>query len=42
MKPLGKSSHRLDGNIKMDLKENGWLDVNWIQLALGRLQSRLL
>jgi hypothetical protein len=30
---LGRSRHRWEGNIKMDLREIGIDGVNWIQLA---------
>jgi hypothetical protein len=32
-RPLGRSRHRWEDNIKMDLREIGWRDMNWIDLA---------
>jgi hypothetical protein len=37
-KPLGRSNHRLEGNIKIDLKEIGYKCVDWIQLAQDMVQ----
>jgi hypothetical protein len=31
--PLGRPRHRLEDNIKMDLREVGWVGMNWIELA---------
>jgi hypothetical protein len=31
-----------DGNMKMDLREIGWGDMDWIDLAQGRNQWRAL
>jgi hypothetical protein len=35
-RPLGKPRHRWLDNIKMDLVEVGWGDVDWIGLAQDR------
>jgi hypothetical protein len=32
-RPLGRSRHRWEDNIKMDLREIGFGDVDWIHLA---------
>jgi hypothetical protein len=37
-RPLGRPRHRLEGNIKMDLREIGIDGPNWIQLAWDRVQ----
>jgi hypothetical protein len=39
-RPLGRPSHRWEGNIKMDLGEIGIDEANWIQLAQDRVQWR--
>jgi len=31
--PLGRSRHRWEGNIKMDLQEVGFGGMDWIELA---------
>jgi len=36
--PLGSPRHRGEDNIKMDLREIGWEDVDWIHLAQERDQ----
>jgi hypothetical protein len=41
-RPLGRSRRRWLDNIKMDLKERGWDDMDWIDLALDRDQWRAL
>jgi hypothetical protein len=41
-RPLGKSRHRWVDNIKMDLREIGWDDMDWIDLAQNRDQWRAL
>jgi hypothetical protein len=41
-RPLGRSRHRWVDNIKMDLGEVGWGDVNWIGLAKDRNRWRAL
>jgi hypothetical protein len=37
-RPLGRSRHRWEDNIKLDLREIGIDGVNWIQLAQDRVQ----
>jgi hypothetical protein len=32
-RPFGRPSHRWEDNIKMDLQEVGWGDMDWINLA---------
>jgi hypothetical protein len=32
-RPLGRSRHRWEDNIIMDLREMGWEGVDWIHLA---------
>jgi len=32
----------VDGNIRLDLREIGWEDVDWMQLVQDRYQSRAL
>jgi hypothetical protein len=39
-RPLGRPSHRWEGNIKMDLREIGIDGANWIRLAQDRVQWR--
>jgi hypothetical protein len=39
-RPLGRPRCRWDDNIKMDLKETGTNEVNWIQLAQDRVWWR--
>jgi hypothetical protein len=34
--PIGGSKHRWEDNIKIDLKEIGWQDVDWIYLVQNR------
>jgi hypothetical protein len=34
-RPLQKSEYRWENDIKMDLKEIGWDNVDWMNLALG-------
>jgi hypothetical protein len=41
-KPLGRSRCRWVDNIKMVLRETGWDDVDWIDLAQDRDQWRAL
>jgi hypothetical protein len=36
--PLGRLRHRWDDNIKMDLREIGWVGIDWINLAEERDQ----
>jgi len=35
-RPLGRSRHRWEDGITMDLRETGWWNVEWIQLAQDR------
>jgi hypothetical protein len=39
-RPLGRPRRRWEHNIKMDLREIGIDGLNWIQLALDRVQRR--
>ena len=32
-RPLGRPRLRWEDNIKMDIREVGWVDLNWIDLA---------
>jgi hypothetical protein len=32
-RPLGRTRCRWDDNIKIELREIGWSDLNWISLA---------
>jgi hypothetical protein len=41
-RPLRRPRHRRVDNIKIDLRERGWDDMDWIDLALGRDQWRVL
>jgi hypothetical protein len=41
-KPLGRPRHRWLDNIRMDLVEMGWSDVDWIGLARDRDRWRAL
>jgi hypothetical protein len=41
-RPLGMPRRRWVDNIKMDLRENGWDGVDWIDLAQNRDQWRAL
>jgi hypothetical protein len=34
-RPLGRSRHRWDDNIKLDLREIGIDGANWIRLRIG-------
>jgi hypothetical protein len=38
--PLGRSRHRWENNIRMDLREIRWEGVDWIHLAQDRDQWR--
>jgi hypothetical protein len=40
--PLGRPKRRWADNIKMILREIGWGDINWIDLAQDRDQWRAL
>jgi hypothetical protein len=35
---LGRLRHRWEDNIRMNLRETGWKDVDWIHLAQDRDQ----
>jgi hypothetical protein len=39
---LGRPRRRWEDNIKMDIREVGWKDMNWIDLAQDRLWWRAL
>jgi hypothetical protein len=41
-RPLGRPRHRWVDNIRMDLLEVGWGDVDWIGLAQDRYRWRAL
>jgi hypothetical protein len=41
-RPLGRQRRRWVASIKMDLREIGWDDMNWIDLAQDRDQLRAL
>jgi hypothetical protein len=41
-RPLGRPRRRWENNIKMDLREIGWGDMDWIDLAQDRDQWRAL
>jgi hypothetical protein len=41
-RPLGRPRPRWEDNIKMDLRETGFGDVDWINLAQDRDRWRLL
>jgi hypothetical protein len=41
-RPLGRPRRRWVDNIKMDLREIGWGDMDWIDLAQDRDQWRAL
>jgi hypothetical protein len=41
-KPLGRSRRRWVDNIKIDLRDIGWDDMDWIDLAEDRDQWRAL
>jgi hypothetical protein len=41
-RPLGRPRHRWADNIRMDLVEVGWCDVDWIDLAKDRNRLRAL
>jgi hypothetical protein len=42
MRPLGRPRHRWEDNIKMDLREIGFADVDWIHWAQDRDRWRAL
>jgi hypothetical protein len=37
-RPLGRHEHKWECNIKIDLKEIVWVDVDWIHLTQVRVQ----
>jgi hypothetical protein len=39
-RPLGRPRHKWEDNIRMGLREIGWEDVDWIQLAQDRDQQQ--
>ena len=41
-RPLGRPSHRWEGNFKVDLKEVGWGDMDWINLAQDKERWQVL
>jgi hypothetical protein len=41
-RPLGRHRRRWEENIKMDIREVGWEDMNWIDLAQDRDRWRAL
>jgi hypothetical protein len=41
-RPLGRPGSRWVDNIRMDIREVGWADVNWIGLAQDRNRQRAL
>jgi hypothetical protein len=41
-RPLGRPSRKREYNIKMGLKEVGWADMDWIDLAQDRDRWRAL
>jgi hypothetical protein len=41
-KPLGRPRRRWVGNIRMDLREVGWGDVDWIGLPQDRNRWRVV
>ena len=38
-RPLGRPRRRWENNIKMDFREVGWRDIDWIDLAQDRNRS---
>jgi hypothetical protein len=42
MRPLGRSRRRWVDNIKTDLREIGWVGMDWIELVQERDQWRAL
>ena len=41
-RPLGNPRRRWEDNVKMDLQEVGWGDMDWIELAQDRDRWRAL
>jgi hypothetical protein len=42
MRPLGRPRRRWEDNIKMDLQQFGWRDMDWIDLLEDRDRWRAL
>jgi len=42
IRPLGRRRRRREDNMRMDLREIGWGDVDWMHLAQNRDQWRAL
>jgi hypothetical protein len=40
--PLGGQRRRWEDNMKMDIQEMRWRDIDWIELAQGRDSWRVL
>jgi hypothetical protein len=38
-RPLGRPRHRWVNNIKEDLGEVGWVDVDWLGLVQDRIET---
>jgi len=38
VRPLARPKRRWEDNVKMDFKEIGTVDLDWIHLAHGRIQ----
>jgi hypothetical protein len=41
-RPLGRPGRSWEDNVRMDLREIGWADIDWIDLAQDRDQWRAL
>jgi hypothetical protein len=41
-RPLGRTRHRREDNIKIDLRDIGWGGMDWIDLAQDRDQWKAL
>ena len=41
-KPLGRTRHKWEDNIKMDLQEMGWGGMDWIDLVQDRDRWRTI
>jgi hypothetical protein len=39
-RPLGTPGRRLEDNIKLDLQEVGWEDMDWINLAQDKCGNK--
>jgi hypothetical protein len=37
-RPLGRPRHKWEDNIRIDLREIGWEDVDWMHQAKNRVQ----